>query len=57
MTEHSTTPQDAAQPLSDRVENRSQRPDSAAFQQFMASQWAEAEPTEVERAPVADFAA
>ena len=57
MTEHSSTPQDAAQPLSDRVENRSQRPDSAAFQQFMASQWAEAEPTEVERAPVADFAA
>ncbi|MFI7581646.1 aminopeptidase P family protein [Kocuria sp. M1N1S27] len=57
MTEHSTTPQDATQPLSDRVENRSQRPDSPAFQEFMGSRWADAEPAEVERAPVADFAA
>ncbi|APF41595.1 aminopeptidase P family protein [Neomicrococcus aestuarii] len=31
-----------AQPLAERVENRSQRPSSSAFKEFMASQWAPA---------------
>ncbi|MFI7481041.1 aminopeptidase P family protein [Kocuria sp. M1R5S2] len=57
MTEHSSTPQDAGQPLEERVENRSQRSDSPAFQQFMAAQWARPETPEAERVPVADFAA
>ncbi|MEF3122252.1 aminopeptidase P family protein [Kocuria flava] len=57
MTEHSTGPAGTPQPLGERVENRSQRPDSPAFQQFMASQWAEAAPARTERLPVADFAA
>ena len=67
MTEHPSTPDDrpmpaeapegTPQPLADRVENRSQRPDSPAFQQFMASRWADPEPAVAEREPVAGFAA
>ncbi|GAA4372050.1 aminopeptidase P family protein [Paeniglutamicibacter cryotolerans] len=39
MTDSSQTP-GSDQPLEDRVNNRSQRPTSAAFKSFMASQWA-----------------
>lgn len=41
----STSPEEPtseAQPLAERVENRSQRPSSEAFKKFMASQWAPA---------------
>ncbi|PRZ14984.1 aminopeptidase P family protein [Nesterenkonia sandarakina] len=47
---------DQAQELSDRVNNRSQRPTSEAFKEFMASSWAPAEPVQHERDEVADHA-
>ncbi|MFV0425900.1 MAG: aminopeptidase P family protein [Beutenbergiaceae bacterium] len=54
---HSSDHRSAAepQPLDERGTNRSRRPNSPAFRQFMASQWAEplSEPTA--RAKVADF--
>ncbi|WP_460688648.1 aminopeptidase P family protein [Nesterenkonia suensis] len=46
-----------AQPLQDRGSNRSQRPTSDAFRQFMASSWAPAETVEHPRDDVADHAA
>lgn len=49
--------QKSAQELSDRVNNRSQRPTSEAFKQFMASQWAPAEQPQHRRDEVADYAA
>ncbi|MHA7262477.1 aminopeptidase P family protein [Arthrobacter sp. TMN-37] len=49
------TPED--QPLSSRNENRSQRPDSAAFKAFMAGSWAPSDAGLPEEAPVARFAA
>lgn len=49
------TPED--QPLEDRVNNRSQRPDSAAFKEFMASQWAPSTAELPARATVAAHAA
>ncbi|MHA7143156.1 aminopeptidase P family protein [Arthrobacter sp. TmT3-37] len=45
------------QPLSDRNENRSQRPDSDAFKAFMASSWAPASEDLPAAAPVAAHAA
>lgn len=45
------------QPLQDRVNNRSQRPDSAAFKEFMASQWAPSTTGLPARATVASHAA
>ncbi len=45
------------QPLEDRVNNRSQRPDSAAFKEFMASQWASSNDDLPARAEVAAHAA
>ncbi|OMH29005.1 Xaa-Pro aminopeptidase [Tersicoccus phoenicis] len=47
----------AAQPLQDRVNNRSQRPESKAFKEFMAGQWAPADTATPERDAVAPFAA
>ncbi|TDS87316.1 aminopeptidase P family protein [Nesterenkonia aurantiaca] len=46
-----------AQELGDRVNNRSQRPTSEAFKEFMASSWAPAEPVQHERDEVAEHAA
>ncbi|WP_035772864.1 aminopeptidase P family protein [Arthrobacter sp. Br18] len=48
---------DGNQPLSDRNENRSQRPDSDAFKAFMASNWAPDLVGLPARAEVASFAA
>lgn len=45
------------QELNDRVNNRSQRPNSRAFKEFMASSWAPAPEVRHEREQVADFAA
>lgn len=45
------------QELTDRVNNRSQRPNSRAFKEFMASSWAPAPELRHEREQVADFAA
>ena len=45
------------QKLGDRVNNRSQRPTSAAFKDFMASHWAPAAPASHPRDGVAAFAA
>jgi Xaa-Pro aminopeptidase len=47
----------AAQPLGDRVNNRSQRPTSDAFKEFMGSQWAPAESPLVMPDTSAPFAA
>lgn len=46
-----------SQPLEDRVNNRSQRPGSAAFKAFMASNWAPANQEVPARQTVADHAA
>ncbi|MGZ2223085.1 aminopeptidase P family protein [Glutamicibacter nicotianae] len=40
MTNQDSTAPSTDQPLEDRVNNRSQRPTSKAFQEFMASSWA-----------------
>lgn len=50
-------PEGDQQPLAERVGNRSQPPRSAAFQDFMGSQWAPAATDLPSRAPVADAAA
>ncbi|HEY8294129.1 MAG TPA: aminopeptidase P family protein, partial [Micrococcaceae bacterium] len=47
----------AEQPLEDRVNNRSQKPESEAFRKFMASDWAPATQDLPVRDDVADFAA
>jgi len=47
----------ASQPLEERVNNRSQRPSSAAFKAFMASNWAPAPQVTPEREAVASHAA
>ncbi|WP_073705970.1 aminopeptidase P family protein [Glutamicibacter sp. PAEs-4] len=41
MTNQDSTAPSTDQPLEDRVNNRSQRPTSKAFQEFMASSWAQ----------------
>jgi Xaa-Pro aminopeptidase len=46
-------PSGGDQPIGERVNNRSQRPTSAAFRAFMTQQWGGGRPT-VERDPVAD---
>src|SRR5690625_1272456 len=51
-----TTPQDSQQDLAERGSNRSQRPDSQAFREFIASDWAPRTLPEVTRAAVADHA-
>lgn len=45
------------QPLEDRVNNRSMKPDSTAFKAFMGSQWAASTDAGVTRAASADYAA
>lgn len=45
------------QPLEQRVDNRSQRPDTEAFRAFMASGWAAPETTSTPRSEVAEYAA
>jgi Xaa-Pro aminopeptidase len=52
-----TTDAPGGQPLSDRNENRSQRPDSDAFKAFMAGQWSPAADELPAEAPVAAHAA
>ncbi len=47
----------STQELGDRVNNRSQRPTSEAFKEFMASSWAPAERVTHERDEVASYAA
>ena len=44
------------QPLEERGSNRSRRPSSQAFREFVASSWAPSPPSTAERAPVADAA-
>ncbi|WP_223841857.1 aminopeptidase P family protein [Kocuria sp. cx-455] len=54
----SAASQDSAeQPLEQRVDNRSQRPDTEAFREFMASGWAAPETTGTPRSEVAEYAA
>lgn len=53
MTEENTT----EQPLEERVNNRSQPPESDAFASFMAADWAPADDALPARAEVADYAA
>ena len=45
------------QPLEQRVDNRSQRPNTEAFRDFMASGWAAPETTNTPRSEVAEYAA
>ena len=45
------------QPLEQRVDNRSQRPNTEAFREFMASGWAAPETTNTPRSEVAEYAA
>ena len=60
-SEHATASghasEDAAQPMEQRVDNRSQRPDNEQFREFMASGWAAPEHTTTPRSEVAEFAA
>ncbi|GEL94579.1 aminopeptidase P family protein [Cellulomonas composti] len=49
--------QPAEQPIGDRGSNRSQRPGSAAFLEFVTSGWGERPPSQVTRSPAADFTA
>src|SRR5699024_12488569 len=51
-----TTPQDSQKDLAERGSNRSQRPDSQAFREFIASDWAPRTLPEVTCAAVADHA-
>lgn len=53
--EAAPTTETAEQPLEERGSNRSRRPSSKAFREFMASSWAPARPRVVERAAVADY--
>ncbi|NLS09599.1 aminopeptidase P family protein [Nesterenkonia sp. MY13] len=48
--------QQSEQELKDRVDNRSQRPQSKAFKEFMASHWAPAQESGHPRDTVADYA-
>lgn len=57
MNDAETTQNSAAQPLEERVNNRSQRPSSDAFKAFMASNWAPAPEHSPEREAVAGYAA
>lgn len=50
-------PAGTPQPLTERGNNRSQRPSSAAFRAFIAANWEDRPPLPPERAPAADFAA
>ncbi|WP_120003445.1 aminopeptidase P family protein [Nesterenkonia muleiensis] len=54
MTSEAQTSEDSQQ-LKDRVNNRSQRPQSEAFKQFMASQWATPQTGDHSRDAVADY--
>ncbi|GHD03759.1 aminopeptidase P family protein [Zhihengliuella salsuginis] len=57
-TSSNQTPNTATdQPLEDRVNNRSQRPSSDAFKEFMASQWAPADTSLPPEDAVAPYAA
>ena len=56
MSEHTETP-GSEQPLEDRVNNRSQKPTSKAFKDFMASNWAPAPEQAPEPDAVAPYAA
>ena len=59
-TDESLTSETAApadQPLEDRGSNRSHRPQSRRFVEFITSGWGERPPSTATRAPVADFAA
>ncbi|NKX51575.1 aminopeptidase P family protein, partial [Arthrobacter deserti] len=56
-TEHNQDSNSEVQPLGDRVNNRSQRPESRAFKDFMGSSWAPADTAPVPRAEVAGYAA
>ncbi|GAA4417086.1 aminopeptidase P family protein [Georgenia halophila] len=50
-------PTTTSQPLSERVNNRSQRPSSQAFREFIADGWATRKEGLPERSPAADYAA
>ncbi|TLP98047.1 aminopeptidase P family protein [Nesterenkonia salmonea] len=54
MTSEQHTSEDSQQ-LKDRVNNRSQRPQSAAFKQFMASHWADSEASTHSADAVAEY--
>lgn len=57
MNDEQHPSESSAQPLTDRVNNRSQRPASDAFKSFMASSWAPADTELPGRSEVADHAA
>ncbi|HXF01459.1 MAG TPA: aminopeptidase P family protein, partial [Arthrobacter sp.] len=57
QTENASQQPAGEQPLEDRVNNRSQRPESDAFKEFMGSRWAPADSSAVEQAAVAPYAA
>lgn len=57
MNDADNTQVSTSQPLDERVNNRSQRPNSKAFKAFMASHWAPSEPRTPERDAVAAHAA
>ena len=57
QTENASQQPAGEQPLEDRVNNRSQRPESDAFKEFMGSRWAPADSSAVEQATVAPYAA
>lgn len=52
-----TCESDSDQPLAERVNNRSRKPTSQAFREFMGQHWGPRPATLPERAPVADFLA
>lgn len=52
-----TPAENSEQPIEDRVNNRSQRPDSEAFRSFMSSSWAPASQQLPDQAAVAEHAA
>ncbi|MDQ2624716.1 MAG: aminopeptidase P family protein [Actinomycetota bacterium] len=52
MSEH-----DTSQPLEERGSNRSQRPDSAAFREFITSGWGDRPPSSATSGPAAPFTA
>jgi len=56
-TAHQDAAQQDAQPLAERVNNRSQRPSSQAFREFIADGWAPRPDGLPERSPAADYAA
>ena len=54
-TSDTTSNQESADTLAERVNNRSRRPSSDAFREFMGSNWGPRPDAGITRAPVADY--